>query len=53
VTELNASDGSWVKTLSGGFYGLSNPIGIAFDGTHLWVANNGDTSVTEIFSAVT
>ena len=49
VTEINASDGSWVQTLSGGSYGFTVPIGIAFDGTHLWVTNyNGGNSVTEI-----
>ena len=49
VTEFNASDGSWVQTLSGGSYGFYSPYGIAFDGTHLWVTNTG-SSVTEIFS---
>ena len=39
VTELDASDGSWVRTLSGGSYGFVDPYGIAFDGSHLWVAN--------------
>jgi outer membrane lipoprotein-sorting protein len=57
VTEVNASDGSWVRTLSGGSYGFSAPMGIAFDGTNLWVANQGGVnsnngSVTE-FSAAT
>ena len=51
VTELNASDGSWVQTLSGGSYGFYSPDAIAVDGTHVWVANdNGDandSSVTE------
>jgi len=34
--------------LSGGSYGFSNPLGIASDGTHIWVANAGDYSVTEL-----
>ena len=39
VTEINASDGSWVQTLSGGSYGFNGPYGVAFDGTHIWVTN--------------
>jgi DNA-binding beta-propeller fold protein YncE len=50
VTELNAGDGSWVQTFSGGSYGLSGPEGVAFDGTHIWVANFGNDSVTEILA---
>ena len=50
VTELNASNGSWVRTLSGGSYGFNHPEGVAFDGTHLWAANVYGDSVTEIFS---
>ena len=45
VTELNASDGSFVQTVSGPF---ENPIDIAFDGTHLWVTNYLFNSVTEL-----
>ena len=41
VTELNAANGSWVRTLSGGSYGFSSPEGIAADGTHVWVTNLG------------
>jgi sugar lactone lactonase YvrE len=47
VTELNASNGSWVQTLRNGSYGFSGPIGIAFDGSHLWVANSSGDSLTE------
>jgi len=35
VTELNASDGSWVQTLSG----FNGPQRIAVGGTHVWVAD--------------
>jgi hypothetical protein len=42
VTELNTSDGSWVRTLSGGSYGFSCPNSIAFDGSHLWVPNTNN-----------
>ncbi len=48
VTELNAADGSWVRTLSGSAYGFNMPDAIVFDGTHLWVANGNADSVTEI-----
>ena len=48
VTELNASDGSWVRTVSGGGYGFNNPDWAAFDGTHIWVSNVSGNSVTEL-----
>jgi len=48
VTELKASDGSWVRTLSGGSYGFSYPDGVAFDGSHIWVTNPTGNSVTEV-----
>jgi hypothetical protein len=47
VTELNASNGSWVRTPSGGRYGFNNPQAVAADGTHVWVANLSG-SVTEL-----
>lgn len=52
VTEFNADDGSWIRTLSGPQYGFDGPNGIVFDGTHLWVSNFGvdgvGSSVTEL-----
>lgn len=59
VTELNASDGALIRTLSGARYGFHYPAAIAFDGTHIWVANDpqtgdgqtpkpGDGTVTEL-----
>jgi hypothetical protein len=48
VTELKASDGSWIRTLSGGSYGFDFPAAIAISGTHLWVANISGDSVTEL-----
>ena len=48
VTELNASDGSWVATLTGARYGFNGPVGIAADGTHVWVASTNGNSVTEL-----
>ena len=48
VTEINASDGSWVRTVSGGSYGFGNPNGIVFADNHLWVPNYTKDSVTEL-----
>ncbi len=48
VTEINASDGSFVRNLSGGSYNFNAPQGIVFDGQHVWVSDLGTTSVTEI-----
>jgi hypothetical protein len=59
VLELSASDGRWIRTLSGGRYGLHHPAAIAAGGGHIWVANDpqvgdgqtpkpGDGSVTEL-----
>ena len=44
MTELNANDGSWERTL----YGFNEPARIAVDGTHIWVPNSGGDSVTEL-----
>lgn len=41
VTELNASDGSTVQTVSVGTPQLpGGPMAAAFDGANVWVANN-------------
>jgi hypothetical protein len=48
VTELNASDGSWMQTISGGRYAFKGPGGIVDDGTHIWVTNYAGNSVTEL-----
>ena len=39
VTELNASDGSWIRTLSGPRYDFDGPSAIAAAGHHIWVAS--------------
>jgi DNA-binding beta-propeller fold protein YncE len=44
LTELNASDGSFVRTVTVG----NNPYGICFDGSNIWTANNGDGTVSEV-----
>jgi hypothetical protein len=59
VLELNASNGRWIRTFSGGRYGFRYPDAIAAGGGHIWVANDpqtgngqtpkpGDGSVTEL-----
>ena len=48
VTELNPTDGSFVRTLSGGNYGFNLPYDIVFDGQHLWITNAGGNSITEV-----
>jgi len=40
VTELDASTGRWVQTLSGGSYGFAGPTGIAVYGGHVWISNS-------------
>jgi|HubBroStandDraft_1064217.scaffolds.fasta_scaffold230105_1 hypothetical protein len=48
VTEVDASSGGLVRTLSGGSYGFDEPLALAYDGTRIWVANDGSNSVTEL-----
>ena len=48
VTELNASNGAWIRTVAGGNYNLDSHRAIAADSTHVWVANTGGNSVTEL-----
>jgi serine/threonine protein kinase/cold shock CspA family protein len=48
VTELNASNGTWIQTLSGSKYQFNDPTGIADDGTHVWIGNANGYSVTEL-----
>jgi hypothetical protein len=47
VTELDASNGQWVRTLSG----IPSPVAIAVGGARVWVVSapdHGPGSVTEI-----
>jgi hypothetical protein len=48
VTELNASDGSFIRNLSGGSYGFSSPRTLAYDGSDIWIPNLAGNSVTEV-----
>jgi hypothetical protein len=41
---LRASDGAVLGTFNVG----GSPVGIAFDGANIWVANRGDGTVTEL-----
>ncbi len=41
---MRASDGTVLGTFTVGF----QPLGIAFDGANIWVANRGDGSVTKL-----
>ncbi|HME04958.1 MAG TPA: hypothetical protein VKG38_18195, partial [Solirubrobacteraceae bacterium] len=43
VSEIRASSGAVINTISTG----ENPVEVSSDGTHVWVANGGDT-VSEI-----
>jgi NHL repeat len=49
VTELSASDGSWVTTLSGAQDGFKGARGFAVDGTRIWVlSGEGGGAVREL-----
>jgi hypothetical protein len=47
VTEVNASDGAYVATISGARYRFDTPAAIVAVGTDLFVANSSGNSVTE------
>ena len=51
LVELNLSDGSFVQKIKGKQYGLNTPVAIAFDGTNLWVSNEGGDTLTELASS--
>jgi DNA-binding beta-propeller fold protein YncE len=46
VTELNAATGALVKVITGSRYGFDGPEAVSSDGTHVWVANQRDQTVT-------
>lgn len=48
VTVMSASNGAYVRTLSGPGYDFDKPVALAFDGTHLWIVSETDSTVTEI-----
>ena len=48
VTQLNASNGNRIQTVSSGNYGFSDPAGIVADGPDIWVTNYTGASVTEL-----
>ena len=52
VTEIKASSGEWIQTISNATnpdYDFNGPFSIAFDGTHLWAVNYFGNSVTGFF----
>jgi hypothetical protein len=51
VTEVTASDGSYVATISGTRYGFDTPAAIVAVGNDLFVANSAGNSVTEFRAA--
>ena len=48
VTEIDASTGAIIATLSGAPYGLDGPTAEVSDGSHIWFLNTGANTVTEI-----
>jgi hypothetical protein len=48
LTELDATTGTVVREIRGDSYGLDDPIGIAVDRAHVWVANLEGATVTEV-----
>jgi len=48
VKELDATDGSVVRTFSGNPYGFNGTFALAFDGSHIWVVNQNGNSVTQL-----
>ena len=44
MTKLRASDGAVLGHLRRG----RSPVGVAFDGANIWVANNGSNTVTKL-----
>jgi hypothetical protein len=42
LTELNASTGAWIRTLSGSRLGLDYPTQVAAYGSYLWVVNQSE-----------
>ncbi len=48
MTETNAIDGAFVRTISGPEYAFNHPWSLAYDGAHVWVTNPNGNTVTEI-----
>lgn len=46
VTELDAATGALARVLTGPSYLFDVPVAVSSDGTDVWVANSGDSSVT-------
>jgi DNA-binding beta-propeller fold protein YncE len=48
VTELESSNGSFVRVIKGTDYDFNTPSGLASNGTDVWVANYEGDNVTEL-----
>ncbi len=48
LTEVDAADGSLVRTVSGASYGFDQPEALLMSGGDLWVANAAGDSLTEV-----
>jgi outer membrane protein assembly factor BamB len=48
ITEIRASSGSLVRTVSGSRFAFSDPMAFAVSGADVFVADKGDNSVTEV-----
>ena len=48
MLDLNADTGTLIQVLTGPSYQFNQPDAITDDGTHIWVTNIGDWSVTEL-----
>ena len=51
MTEIDATDGRLIRTLSGGGYRFSMPSGIGIYGTHIWITNISGNSMDELDAA--
>ena len=51
VFEYDEDDGTLIRTLQGGAYGLDMPGAVAADNEHVWVSNPANNSVTEILAS--
>jgi hypothetical protein len=51
ITEINVSTGAPVRVITGIGSGIDNPTNLAFDGSHIWVANGVGDSVAELNDA--
>lgn len=51
VVEIDEADGAFLHRFAGKRYGFASPVDIAFDGSHLWVANEFNSVLTQMSAA--